>query len=108
MQSQTATFSKAKIIEEPTNLTKTNQLKLSPNPALDAVQIDYYLEVAKNITVQVLDVNGRVLSTQFNNVEVSGWQSTSFETSHLSAGLYFVRVKSDLAVLSQRLVINRP
>ena len=95
-------------LEEATNFMTTNQLKLSPNPALDAVQVDYYLQAAKDITVQVSDVNGRTLSTQFSKAETSGWQSTIFETTALSSGLYFVTVKSDADIFSQRLVINRP
>ncbi len=69
-------------------------LKISPNPARNHANIQYQLKEAGNVTAELVDVNGRIIKTLFNENQISGNQDFTFDVSDLSTGNYYLRLNS--------------
>ena len=87
-----------------TNVNKEiNSVFLFPNPTSDNLNITYRLSNNQSVTIQVFDYNGRLINTLIENeVQQQGTNSTSLNTSMLSSGLYFISIKTDKTVITQR------
>lgn len=72
-----------------------------PNPATDNINI-VCGDNSAGARVEIVDVNGKVVKT----TTVLSGNSVMINTSDLSAGVYFVRVNKDAAVLTGRFVKN--
>lgn len=75
-----------------TDLEKNSQIRLYPNPAEDTIHIDIKNEDISIMTIQLLDVNGRVVSDAHYQSQDRG---PIYDTSFLKRGLYFIRLKLD-------------
>lgn len=74
--------------EEPLDQSK---ISLSPNPTTDIVRLDLDLDKpADEVTVRILDINGKLVRTQqLDNVHKGTY---SFDVTALSTGTYFMTV----------------
>lgn len=77
----------------------------SPNPAWDQVTLRYALPSATNVSIQVFDVKGRRVATLQHGTENPGRKEVQFETSHLSSGIYFIRLQARGEATTQRLTV---
>ena len=66
-------------------------LLLYPNPTKGLFTIDYISKVSEQLTIQVTDISGRVVSTQYWMVS-KGQNSRQFQIPSLSKGIYFARI----------------
>jgi hypothetical protein len=69
------------------NIDNTHYIKLNPNPVKDRVLLDFNLAGSNTVTVQIIDINGRICKTLTN--QASGTQ-VSF--TDLTNGLYIVKI----------------
>ncbi len=70
---------------------------LSPNPANEAVQVEYFLEKPADVRVEVLNVLGQNVATIFSGKQTAGehqisWNGLMENGLRATAGLYFVRL----------------
>jgi 1,4-alpha-glucan branching enzyme len=94
---------------KPDTLGET-QLKVFPNPASGShdLQIDYSIPQGGNVTIQLLDNAGRIVSTLFDADQNSGNYTLSANTSFLtkgSSGAYFLRMITSSKTLVKKLII---
>lgn len=93
-------------------VTSTNDLSndiainVFPNPASTQVAVNLDLtETVADMTIQIMDVAGRTLSTRaLNNVQNV---NETFDVSTLTNGIYFMHVSTDLGIQTQRFVISK-
>ncbi|MDZ4840097.1 MAG: T9SS type A sorting domain-containing protein [Bacteroidota bacterium] len=79
-----------------------------PNPATDKVNFSFTQEVASPVSIQVLDLNGRVVSTVLNNQMLSvGVHQYNVDASSLNTGLYIYRIQSANGVKTGKIVISK-
>jgi hypothetical protein len=71
--------------------SKTTGLSVSPNPAKEAVFVKLNAKEAKTMTLELVDIAGKVLLTEKKKVE-AGFNQLSFNLSGYPAGLYFLKV----------------
>ncbi len=69
------------------NLEPTLSIFTFPNPATTTLSIDLPFTKAKEVTIQILDLNGRVLQTQ-----TSKNQKETLQVHALPKGLYLIRL----------------
>ena len=85
-------------------LTETS-FNVYPNPASDLVNISFDLIQSNQVSVQILDITGKLVigteSRQFN----TGANKIELGTSELPQGMYFVQILTPESTLSTRLVI---
>ncbi|MBI1223693.1 MAG: DUF4331 domain-containing protein [Bacteroidetes bacterium] len=65
-----------------------------PNPFTATTTVEYEVAEAGNITIQVYDMNGKLVSTLVNQVQDKGRYSAQFDASSLSPGIYFAKAKN--------------
>jgi Secretion system C-terminal sorting domain len=69
--------------------------KVRPNPTNNDANVDFYTHTKSNIRMQLFDFSGRQISEQSITAE-AGMNSLTVPTKDLPAGLYTVRIISDL------------
>lgn len=86
------------------NSTKTLETKLYPNPTSNgSVSINLNLEKASAITIEVIDLNGRIISSQNEDF---GQGLNTVQLDGLTQGLYFVVISSDYGVSRTKLMVK--
>ncbi len=78
----------------------TSNFSIHPNPVKDVLNVTAKNGVAID-TIQVLDINGRVV----NQVNASS-ETVQINVSELNAGVYFVKVQSELGVGTSKIIKN--
>jgi hypothetical protein len=77
-----------------------------PNPATNSVNIQYTLAKTADVTIQLMDIAGRVISTTTKTNFAPGQHITSISTESLSAGeyLYLIRTSAGDGVAGKVMV----
>lgn len=86
-----------------------SRFELYPNPADQYVQLLYGLPHSSRVSVQFMDLDGKVVKT-FANVtsdESGGSPDSRFQISDMPSGLYVVLLRMDNNILSRKLVVKR-
>ena len=78
-----------------------------PNPAREAATVAFTLDRAQDVTLEVLDVLGRVVRTEEVGPQAGGPHEARLATAALPSGLYLVRLRGDGAEATRRLVVLR-
>jgi beta-glucanase (GH16 family) len=66
---------------------ENKEVRIYPNPVTNDLTISLNQPITQNVELLVFDVSGRVVSSKEYNTQE---QSISYNTSHLTAGLYFM------------------
>jgi hypothetical protein len=77
----------------------TGIIKLYPNPANELLNLTYTLKNKTAIQFEIADVLGKVCLTQTNNNIREGENTNTFNTTSLTPGVYFIRLKQNGAVI---------
>lgn len=109
-------FSKEKMVTTPTNTNSgvglseneaaVTKMAVYPNPS-NGTDVSLILSTEKNAnaSVYVLDLNGKVVSSE--NFEINaGLSQHALNTNSLSAGVYFIRLNVNGATATQKLIIQ--
>ena len=65
-----------------------------PNPSLNSqsVTINYHLLNTSFITMNVFDINGKLITTLVNGVQTAGDHNVKWNAENTSTGVYFVKL----------------
>jgi hypothetical protein len=86
-------------------LENNEQIQLFPNPASDKIMITSGKDIISNVTVNIVDVAGRVAQTlSYNNMPANVQQS--IDISKLAKGIYFVKVNSANSEMIEKLIVK--
>lgn len=78
---------------------------ISPNPVNDFVNVDFSLEYGTVISIQVIDINGKVIrQLRKNEFFGAGSQSINFQTGALQSGTYFIKLEGNDFTFTQKFV----
>lgn len=83
--------------------TTLGELALWPNPVQDALNIALVSELRGSLTVDVLDLNGRLVRSERHSVS-GGHDRMTLNMTGLDAGLYILRIGNGTTTISQRFV----
>ncbi len=81
-------------------------VSLYPSPATSSVKVDYSLNDAAEIQISILDVLGKIVLYVKLEKQTVGSHSHEINLNGLSAGTYFIRLRSDKGSTLKRFVIN--
>lgn len=66
-----------------------------PNPSSDKIRVEYVGNLGEELTVQIIDLNGRVLETR-TTTSVNYASGVEFNINQLNSGMYFVNISGGL------------
>ncbi|MBC7552414.1 MAG: T9SS type A sorting domain-containing protein, partial [Taibaiella sp.] len=89
-------------VEEMSN--GVNALSIYPNPAAQSANVEFSLETAGSVTVNVIDMNGRSIYSTITNMN-SGTQKFAIPVSGFAAGLYNVIIGTDKGAVTEKLSV---
>ncbi len=75
-----------------------------PNPFTDRLNLKFELAKAGEVTVELMDINGRLLDRQAINAKAGANNSTIESFGSLKAGVYFARISNGAETTMVRLV----
>lgn len=82
------------------------QLKQNyPNPFNPTTTIEYEVGQAGPITIQVMDVTGRLVQTLVNETASAGRHAVSWNAASHASGIYFVRMNHPLGVQHMKMIL---
>ncbi len=76
-------------------ISESNQIGISiyPNPSIDKLNIEVNLEKSSNLSIELIDLNGKIIETIPNQEVSEGKNINSFNVSKLAAGNYIIVAK---------------
>jgi uncharacterized repeat protein (TIGR01451 family) len=81
------------------------QMSIYPNPAKEQTTLTYALGRARNLKIDLYDLQGKWVQNLDQGQQGEGFHKLDINTSNLPAGMYFVRLLSDGLVQTQRLSV---
>lgn len=106
---------KTRIAEVYTNQsTSSNEIntpitasKVYPNPVSNRFHVNFEMETKEVVTIQVVDLNGKIVKQLYEDLPKSTNNVLSFNKDALSAGIYFLIIRTPSKILSNdKLVIT--
>jgi hypothetical protein len=94
-------------VTEPTAVGETSNLVvfgMYPNPVNDKLIVQYYLYDAEEVTMNVYDINGRLISQGNLSSTTTGLHHAQFNTAELAAGNYVVELKTSKLAYRKKIV----
>lgn len=77
-----------------------------PNPAAESTRIQYRLDQAADVALEVRDVTGKVVNQVVRGTQPAGYHSIVLNVANLSAGVYTYTLDVNDARSTQRLIIK--
>ncbi|HTN45263.1 MAG TPA: T9SS type A sorting domain-containing protein [Flavipsychrobacter sp.] len=80
-------------------------ISIYPNPATDAATLQFDAVNATNVTIQVVDLTGRVVANIANENVQAGSRKFTINTANLPSGIYNVKIQTESGSQTQRLSV---
>lgn len=90
-------------LEVPAKLSVTN----SPNPFTGATNIRFSLSESSDVTLNVYDITGRLVTNLISGRRAPGEHGVMFEASGLASGVYFYRLQAGEQVKTGHMVLTQ-
>lgn len=78
-----------------------------PNPAANYTTFVYELPIRSDVTLNIFDINGKIVSTHTYKAQEAGQHQTFFNTESFSNGIYFYTIDSEYNTESGKLIISK-
>ncbi|PKP05137.1 MAG: hypothetical protein CVU11_01705 [Bacteroidetes bacterium HGW-Bacteroidetes-6] len=82
------------------------QLTVSPNPTPDYVNVAYAINNEANVTIQIIDANGKIVATQEDGTQAAGTYNSTFDLSQFASGVYYCSVSSESGRLTKKFIVE--
>lgn len=86
------------ILQSPeiSNGNSSSIIGMMPNPFLDEITVKLYLEDAKSVKAELININGQIILSTYSQPMLASFQSINFNgLNHLPPGLYILRIYFD-------------
>lgn len=80
---------------------------INPNPAVNEVNVAYFVSANSKVEVALLDLSGRLVEVIQHETVAAGQQNVQFGLTDIANGTYIIRLKTNETVKTTKLVINR-
>ena len=84
--------------------TNNEKLKIYPVPTSNEVNIEFTLEETTNITLNIFDLNGRLVKSILTGKQTKGQHNINLSLNTFSNGVYFCRLQADNQIFTQKIV----
>lgn len=95
-----SSFSKIRSVE--LSCHDNQKIKVFPNPMKDNLSIDFSSYQNQALTIQLIDINGKIVASWFKN---KGQHNSQFDTSDFQSGVYLLKINNGLKdVLIEKII----
>lgn len=77
-----------------------------PNPAKDYIRVEFSLEKPSEITLKLIDINGRTIQHFTNNYSRAGNVSVALNLENVKQGMYFLAMQTSEKFLTRKIIIE--
>jgi hypothetical protein len=77
------------------------------NPVYNSTSISFSLSRSQHVSLQVVDMSGRLTSTIADQVFEKGENVFLWDASEINAGMYFIRLETDEIVRAEKIIIAK-
>lgn len=77
---------------------------ISPNPTSGETSVSYSLKNNSDVTMQIVDVTGKVMMTVNETNMNEGAHVSSFDASNLSSGMYYVNINTNNSTVTKKFI----
>lgn len=78
-----------------------------PNPSSSTTTIDYYLQNAGHVEIDVRDLTGRTVANLVNENANQGKHSVNFDLSHYQNGTYIFTLRTNDASITKKVILQK-
>lgn len=90
------------------DISGDKNLVIYPNPFKESFTLDYSVKSSSNVTINIYNTYGQVISTLQNNMSVnSGSHRLTFDASNLLPGVYYCKIETTDYSTIQRIIHSR-
>jgi len=75
-----------------------------PNPTTGLTSINYNLANVTDVTVEVVDITGKVVYTANNGTQTAGGHTVSFDAASFTQGVYYITVSTNETVVTKKFI----
>ena len=87
------------------NLTAPNEgLNIYPNPVLTSARLDYSLSQNSEVTIEIHDMSGKIISTLLKTTQPAGKYTVEVDGSELPTGVFYCRLKTGNQVITKKII----
>ena len=100
------------VVQPPINVTiketfsDLTQITLFPNPSSGAVTIHYNLSTAQNVTLQIIDIGGKLVREIVGLQSSKGKNTVNVNTNGLAKGNYTLLIRTGNSGESKKLLVE--
>ncbi len=87
-------------------LKKEIDFTLFPNPSKGNVTISFNILEASSMEINLMDVQGKILTTLANGPFLSGKQLIDFDVKDMQSGIYLVEVKTPTGRFVHKMLVE--
>jgi len=89
------------------DIGSVSRVSLYPNPATDEVMVQFTVQTLTNLTLEVVDLNGKTLETITINNATVGTNNVGLNVAQYANGVYSVVIRTNDSFTTQKLVIRK-
>jgi hypothetical protein len=102
------TLVKGSIVEKIESQTFPKEFSIGepyPNPFNPEMQMKYTIPNASNVTIDVFDINGKLVDKIFSGYQSSGSYQAHWNATRFSSGVYIIRILAGDVMMSKKCVL---
>jgi hypothetical protein len=86
--------------------TATTNVDLYPNPAQNQTTLSYTLSSSSNVTLNIFDMNGRLISSLEKGRQAAGLHTQEISLSGLEKGVYMIQIITNQTSEAAKLIVQ--
>jgi flagellar hook assembly protein FlgD len=83
---------------------QNNYLNIYPNPFLTSARLEYSLSQNSDITIEIYDMSGKVISNLLKKRQSAGKYTIDFDGSEIPTGVYYCMLKTGNQVMTKKII----
>lgn len=100
---------RVRMIEQPSDasvkeLSGVTMGQLFPNPTSGNTAVNFNMNAASNVVIEVKDMNGRAIASYDLGNQTAGGHTFNVDTKELNSGVYFVSVNTNAGTSTKKLI----
>jgi hypothetical protein len=82
-----------------------SEIKIYPNPVVNTANLTFKTDQAKDVEIDIFDINGRQLGTyQYNNIN-TGSNTITLDVKNFTKGTYIVKLNDGSRILTSKFIV---